>query len=103
MTAFESYFAALKKALNRSDIYDIWPDFEPKYDEKEYTWTTLRGMGEVLILNCGRCDGPSDLRHSKCKRCIERRGEIAKKVSEKSTGRPKPKWPTIMLCRIFAE
>jgi len=30
MTAFEHYFAALEKALERPDLYDVWPDFEPQ-------------------------------------------------------------------------
>ena len=67
MTAFENYFNALKKILEDENIYDAWPDFEPQYDEQEYAWSTLRSLGEVLILNCGVCDGPSNLRHMRCK------------------------------------
>jgi hypothetical protein len=33
MTAFDHYFYALKKILEQTDLYDIWPDFEPQYDE----------------------------------------------------------------------
>ncbi len=30
--------------------------FEPQYDEREHTWTTLRGLGDILLLNCAQCD-----------------------------------------------
>ncbi len=30
MTAFEHYFGALKNALGRPNLYDVWPDFEPQ-------------------------------------------------------------------------
>ena len=103
MTAFERYFSSLKKALGKNELYDIWPDFEPEYDEREYAWTTLRGLGESLLLNCGRCDGPSDMRHSRCKMCVERRKEIARKTYEKVMGRPIKKWDAIILCRIHVE
>jgi len=103
MTSFEHYFYSLKKALGRDDIYDVWPDFEPHYDEREYAWTTLKGLGEVLLLNCGKCEGPSDLRHSRCQDCVENRGQIAKNAYQKATGRPRQKWATLLLCRIHAE
>ncbi len=103
MTSFEHYFDALKKALRRDDLYDVWPDFEPDYDEREYAWTDLRGLGEVLLLNCGRCDGPSDVRHSQCKSCVEKREQIAKEAYQKAMGRPKQKWATLVLCRIHTE
>lgn len=103
MTAFENYFNALKKVLGDEAIYDVWPNFEPQYDEHEYAWTTLRGLGEVLILNCGVCDGPSDLRHVRCKECLKKRSKIAKETYQKTTGRPKEKWSTLFLCRIHTE
>lgn len=103
MTSFEQYFEALKKVLGKEDIYDIWPDFEPEYDEREYAWTTLRGLGESLLLNCGQCDGPSDMRHNRCKECIEKRKEIANKTYERIMGRPMEKWGAIILCRIHTE
>ena len=103
MTSFEYYFSALKAALEREDLYEVWPDFEPHYDEREYAWTTLRGLGEVLLLNCGKCDGPSDLRHNRCKVCVEKRGEKAKDAYQKATGRSKQKWATLVLCRIHME
>jgi len=103
LAAFENYFNALKKILEDENVYDIWPDFEPQYDEQEYAWATLRSLGEVLILNCGVCDGPSDLRHARCKECTDKRSKIAKEAYQKATGRPKEKWSTLFLCRIHTE
>ena len=102
MTAFENYFNALKKLCDES-TNEIWPDFEPQYDERECAWTTLRGLGEVLMLNCGVCDGPSDTRHTLCRDCVEKRGKLAKEAYQEATGRPKEKWTTLFLCRIHAE
>lgn len=103
LTSFENYFNALKKILGDKTVYDVWPDFEPQYDEHEYTWATLRGLGDVLILNCGVCDGPSDSRHIRCKECVEKRGKMAKEAYQKATGHPKEKWSTLFLCRIHTE
>jgi len=103
MTTFEYYFSSLKKALGREDLYNIWPDFEPQYDEREYAWTELKGLGETLLLNCGQCDGPSDMRHEKCKVCVDKRKEVAKKAYKKITGRQIDKWPTTILCRVHTE
>lgn len=103
MTTFEHYFASLKKSLGRDDLYDVWPDFEPEYDEREYAWTDLRGLGETLLLNCGKCDGPSDMRHERCKACVDKRKDIAKNAYKKAMGRLINKWPTIILCRIHTE
>lgn len=100
MTAFENYFRSLKKALDQDEAYDIWPDFEPEYGEREFTWVTLRGLGEVLLLNCGRCEGPSDIRHTRCKECVDSRGKIARDVYKTVTGRTKDRWSTVMLCRV---
>ncbi|MEM2112469.1 MAG: hypothetical protein QXX08_11440 [Candidatus Bathyarchaeia archaeon] len=100
MTAFEHYFESLKKALGQNEIYGIWPDFEPEYDEREYAWANLKGLGESLLLNCGQCDGPSDMRHERCKSCVGKRDEIAKKTYERSFGRPIKEWSAIILCRI---
>jgi len=103
LTTFEHYFASLKKALGQNDLYDLWPDFEPEFDEREYAWTDLRGLGETLLLNCGKCDGPSDMRHGRCKVCVGKRKEIAKETYAKTTGRQMGKWPTTILCRIHTE
>jgi len=103
LTSFEHYFSSLKKALGKNELYDIWPDFEPEYDEREYAWTNLKGLGETLLLNCGQCDGPSDMRHIKCKDCVEKRKEIARNTYNKAMGRSIDKWSTIILCRIHTE
>ena len=102
MTSFESFFNALKKALMKPKLYDIWPDFEPVYDENEYSWTTLRRLEETLLLNCGECDGPSDMRHSRCDECVRKRSDVASKAYSASTGKAIEKWPTVMLCRIHS-
>ena len=102
MTSFENFFNALKKALMKPDMYDIWPEFEPVYDENEYSWTTLRGLGETLLLNCGECDGPSDMRHSSCDECVFKRSTIASKAYNAATGKNKDNWSTVMLCRIHS-
>jgi hypothetical protein len=102
LTAFENYFNALKKICGDS-VYEVWPDFEPQFDEREYAWTTLQGLGEVLVLNCGVCDGPSDPRHALCKECAEKRGKLAKMAYQEATGHPKDKWSTLFLCRIHTE
>ena len=103
MTSFENYFASLKKILGQEDLYDIWPDFEPEFDEREFAWTNLKGLGETLLLNCGQCDGPSDMRHERCKECVNHREELAKNTYRQVVGRPIEKWPTIILCRIHTE
>ncbi len=100
MTAFETYFESLKKALGQNEIFAKWPDFDPEFDEREYAWTSIRGLGESLLLNCGQCDGPSDMRHEKCKYCVEKRDGTAKKTYEKALGRPVNKWSAVILCRI---
>jgi hypothetical protein len=100
MTSFERHFSALRKVLGEDDLYDIWPDFNPQYDEYEYAWTTIRGLGEALLLNCGQCDGPSDMRHIQCKNCVDKRGHIAKDAFQRATSRPRDNWSTIILCRI---
>lgn len=103
LTSFENYFASLKKILGREDLYEIWPEFEPEYDEREFAWTNLKGLGETLLLNCGQCDGPCDMRHEKCRLCVNRREEIAKNTYRRVVGRPIEKWSTIILCRIHTE
>jgi len=103
LTSFENYFSALRKILGNEGAIDVWPDFEPQFDEYEYAWATLRGLGEVLILNCGICDGPSDLRHVRCKECVEKRTRSAKEAYQKATGSAREKWSTVFLCRIHTE
>lgn len=101
MTSFEYFFNALKESLGRTDAYENWPDFEPNYKKEEYVWTVLSKLGEVLLLNCGKCDGPSDIRHSECKKCIEKRTKIAAKDYHDTTGKLKDKWPVVILCRVY--
>lgn len=103
LTSFENLFCSLKKIFGDRNLYDIWPDFEPQYDIHEYAWTTLRGLGEVLILNCGVCDGPCDLRHLLCRDCLEKRSRTAKEAYEKATGCPREDWDSVFLCRIHKE
>ena len=103
LTAFENYFNALKKLLENDAVYEIWTDFGPQFDEREYSWATLQGLGEVLMLNCGICDGPSDLRHFQCEDCVEGRSKLAKEAYQKATGRSRDKWATLFLCRIHTE
>ena len=102
MTAFESHFSAIKKALMKPEIYDAWPDFEPIYDENEYARTTLRGLGETLLLNCGECNSPSDMRHSRCDSCVIGRGKGTSHANTESTGRGKDAWSTMILCSIHS-
>ena len=103
MTAFENFFKSLKKILEINELFEIWPNFEPDYDKREYASTNLRGLGDTLLLNCGKCDGPSDMRNSKCKFCVEERTKIAQIKYEQTLGRSIEKWPTIILCRIHTE
>jgi len=103
MTSFEHYFKSLKKALGQDDAYDIWPDFESHYEVQEFSWTTLGDLGEVLLLNCGRCDGPSDLRHEICKSCSNEREKIASDAYKTATGQSKEKLKTLILCRIHTD
>jgi len=100
VVSFESFFDALKRALGRRDLFEIWPDFEPVYDEEEYSWEDLRGLGTTLILNCGSCDGPSDTRHPRCDACVIKRGRKTAEAYTAYTGKERERWNTIMLCRI---
>ena len=52
MVSFETFFEALKKAPERRGLFEIWPDFEPVYDEAEYSWADLMGLGMALIPDC---------------------------------------------------
>jgi hypothetical protein len=103
LTAFENFFSVFKKILGSEGLYDVWPDFEPQYDEHEYAWSALVGIGEVLVLNCGVCDCPSDPRYVCCKECVEKRSKTATDAYQKATGHPEDKWVTLFLCRIHTE
>ncbi|MHA2406813.1 MAG: hypothetical protein ACXACA_00335 [Candidatus Ranarchaeia archaeon] len=76
MTAFEGFFNELKRTLG-DQSYEIWPDFTPERDLEEFSIITMKTLGNVLILNCATCDGPSDLRHNTCTDCVKTRREYA--------------------------
>ncbi|HID90443.1 TPA: hypothetical protein EYP44_00600 [Candidatus Bathyarchaeota archaeon] len=87
--------------MGRPEAYEIWPNFEPVYKKEEYVWTVLSKLGEVLLLNCGQCEGPSDIRHSICRKCVMDRTKIAAEDYYETTGKLKDKWPIVILCRVF--
>ena len=99
MVSFETFFEALKKALGRPDLFEVWPDFEPVYDGEEYSWADLRGLGTTLILNCGSCDGPCEPRHPRCDACMIERSRKAAEAYIAYTGKERG-WDTKILCRI---
>jgi hypothetical protein len=76
MTAFEGFFKELKRTLE-DQSYEIWPDFTPERDLEEFSIIKIKSLGNVLILNCATCDGPSDLRHPTCTDCVKARREYA--------------------------
>lgn len=41
------------------------------------------GLGELLLLDCGVFDWPSDVRNENCRRCSESRSKIAGKSTSK--------------------
>lgn len=102
MTGFEKFFNKLKDSLDKQATFDRWPSFAPEYNEDEFFWATIGSLGEVLILHCCNCDGPSDPRHEVCDKCIERRRSLAAD-DYKSKAKNDPPWKTIILCRIYAE
>lgn len=101
MVSFEAFFDALKKVLGGPELFEVWPDFEPAYDEEEYSGANLRGRGITLILNCGSCDGPSDARHPRCDACMIKSGRMATRTYTAYTGKERERWSTIMLGRIY--
>ena len=100
MVSYEAFFKALKWALGRPDLYEAWPDFEPVYDEEEYSWADLDGIGFALVLNCGPCDGPCDPRHPRCRECVARRSGRAAEAHTAYTGEERG-WEARILCRIY--
>ncbi|WEU39778.1 MAG: hypothetical protein OdinLCB4_004685 [Candidatus Odinarchaeum yellowstonii] len=101
-TGFEKFFAKLRESFDKQVDFEKWPSFTPEYNEDEYFWSTIGSLGEVLIIHCCNCDGPSDPRHKICDECIEKRKLVAAEDYKKRTGK-KPPWKTIILCRIYAE
>ncbi|MHA2060525.1 MAG: hypothetical protein ACW976_07090 [Candidatus Ranarchaeia archaeon] len=78
MTAFEGFFTELKRTLD-DQSFEIWPDFTPERDLEEFSIIQMKSLGNVLILNCATCDGPSDLRHPTCEDCVQARRKYAKR------------------------
>ena len=76
MTAFEGFFSDLKRTL-KDQSYEIWPEFKAERDLEEFSIIKMKSLGNVLILNCATCDGPSDLRHPICTDCVKARREYA--------------------------
>lgn len=101
MTAFEKFFSEIKYALENDELFEIWPSFSPQFNKEEYFWSKIGNLGEVLILNCCSCDGPSDPRHKLCEKCIEERKKLAEEEYRKSTSSDKPSWNIVMLCRVY--
>lgn len=93
----------MKKLLDDDNLYDIWPNFEPKYDEREYAWIDLKDLGKTLLLNCGFCDGPSDMRHNICNKCVIKRKLEAQDEYHKIIEKTVSRWSTTILCRIHTE
>jgi len=93
MTAFEGFFQELKTAL-KDHSFEIWPEFSPDRDLEEFSIIKMKQLGNVLILNCATCDGPSDLRHSICEKCVKTRREYAK-------AKDKTKVDTTLLGRFY--
>ena len=93
MTAFEEFFKNLSIILSMKKK-DTWPDFT-NTPVNDHTITNIKGLGTVLVINCNACDGPSDLRHPICKRCVRTIREHVEK--EESVTPPKK----IVLTRIF--
>lgn len=100
LVSFEAFFKALKSVLHKPDLFEIWPDFEPVYDEEEYSWADLDGIGFALIFNCGSCDGPCDTRHLRCGECVKGRRGKASEAYMEYTSR-KRRWDVEIMCRIY--
>ncbi|MCP8322796.1 MAG: hypothetical protein L6N96_01265 [Candidatus Methylarchaceae archaeon HK02M2] len=98
MTSFERFFASLKYWLDIPKAYDRWPKFESFFDQKEYLFIEMKGE-KVLLLNCGDCDGPSDVLHPICKKCIDFRTKLA----ERETNSESNIWNHLILARIYTK
>lgn len=95
MTAYEKFFENLKQELDKPDLYPIWPEFTAEYDADEYAFVSLPGLGGILMLNCGVCDGPSDLRHATCRSCA------AARQAKAEARAPSQRAQSLTLCRFF--
>ncbi|MEM3383561.1 MAG: hypothetical protein QXL52_02510 [Nitrososphaerales archaeon] len=97
MTCFERFFLSLKYWLNLPKAYDRWPDFESSFDSEEYLFLELKNE-KALLLNCGDCDGPSDILHPTCEKCVEFRVKYA----EREKNAP-DSWHHLILARIYSK
>jgi len=61
VTSFERLFKRLKEVLEAPDLYEVWPDFKPEYDEEEFLQAEIGGFN-VLLLHCASCEGPHSLK-----------------------------------------
>jgi hypothetical protein len=96
MTSFERFFTSLKYWLKSPKAYDRWPEFEVSFDSNEYLLIKLK-TDEALLLNCGDCDGPSDLDHHICEKCVEFRSKYIERECKSNN------WRHIILSRIFTK
>jgi hypothetical protein len=58
LTSFEKLFTRLKEVLEDQNLYEIWPDFESKFDENEYFRIEIGENLPVLMIHCASCEGP---------------------------------------------
>ena len=93
----------MKDSLDKQEMFDKWPSFNPEYNDDEYFWSPIGNLGEVLILHCCNCDGPSDPRHKICDSCVEKRKKNALEDYKKKYQTEKSPWGTVVLCRIYSE
>ncbi len=98
MPSFERFFTSLKYWLDLPKAYDQWPDFEASFDSEEYLLIELKSE-KALLLNCGDCDGPSDVSHHTCKKCVEFRSKFA----ESKTKFKPNMWRHLILARIYTK
>ena len=98
MTSFERFFYSLKFWFNDPKLYDKWPSFETSFDIEEYILVEIKGK-KVLMLNCGDCDGPSDISHPICKKCVDFR----KKFIENKNKLESNFWSHLILSRIYTK
>jgi len=98
LTSFEHLFRSIKYWLDIPKAYDKWPNFEASFDSKEYLFIELKSE-KALLLNCGDCDGPSDVSHSTCEKCIEFRTKFA----ERDIKSEHKMWKHLILARIYTK
>ncbi|NWG09753.1 MAG: hypothetical protein HXX80_05565 [Nitrososphaerales archaeon] len=97
-TSFERFFLSLKYCLDLPKVYDRWPDFQASFDPGEYIFINIRGE-KALLLNCGECDGPSDVSHPDCEKCVSHRTKLA----ESEIRSDPTMWHHLILARIYTK